>query len=110
MSQYIGAYNVPKDKVDRWQELRRQAKLLESPSALDVRFSRADAIQAEYDLIPEAVYKFAQADLKKAGFDVRRGDQMIYGFDYLKDDEVLVWMEKGDDVVPDQKAGFGAKS
>ncbi len=108
MSKYIGAYKVPQIKIKRWQDLRRRAHLLEL--GVDISFAGADTIQSAYDDIPDQVYKIAEEDLKKAGFDIRRGDHMNYGFDYQKEDEVMVWMEKGDDEVPDGKSGFSART
>ncbi len=108
MSKYIGAYKVPEKKIKRWQDIRRKSHVVNDVASDDITFKEADAIEAAYGDISEEIYKLAEADLKKAGFDIRRGDQMTYGFDYLKDDEVMVWMTSGDDDVPDKKSGFGA--
>lgn len=106
MSVFVGTYKVSKRKYEDWMRIRRQKAILGNGEAPLATIRDAYMVHKESDDSYQEVYRMVEKDVMKLGFDMRRNDSISYGFPYLKDDEILVWMDKGDDEVPGNKPGF----
>ncbi len=107
MSVYVGTYKIGKEKVDAWMLIKRKKILLDSNSSAFVSMTEAVDISKQSDETYDEVFALCLKTIKKMGYDIRRGDHISYGFEYEHQDQIIVWMDKGDEEIPNQKAGFG---
>jgi len=103
---YVGTYKLGKKRWRKWLHVAM------SRSAMDlniepVPMDKAVRIMSENDARYTLLARVARKQLKKLGYDERRGDSLSMVMSSYRPGEVILTLEKGDESLPERGAGFG---
>jgi hypothetical protein len=103
---YVTEIAVVPEKHEDWLTTKRKVRLV-LESGCEVPFEEAVAALKHHDELYDEIIGLSLDRLVAAGFNEKRGDHANVFISSLPN-KLILFYEKGDALVPESKAGFGA--